>query len=61
MLLGTMGLALWSLLEVRPQCANSTRSRSDPPKRNNDFDFGQRDKQKCTKMYEFAHQNERYL
>ena len=23
MLLGTMGLALWSLLEVRPQCANS--------------------------------------
>ena len=24
MLLGTMGLALWSLLEVRPQCANST-------------------------------------
>ena len=23
MLLGTMGLALWSLLEVRAQCANS--------------------------------------
>ena len=29
MLLGTMGLAPWSLLEVRPQCANSTRSRNN--------------------------------